>query len=664
MCGIAGIISLDGSPLPGLAGALAVLSRAIAHRGPDGEGAWTSPGLAAGLAHRRLAIIDLSDAAAQPMLAPGPAAITYNGEIYNYRELAAELAAHWSFRSASDTECILAAYDRYGQDCIMHLRGMFAFALWDERQQLLFCARDRFGIKPFYYAVVGNAFVFASEAKALLPFLADVETDPAALAEYLTFQYTIGDATLFRGIKQLMPGHALTVENGTVRIRRYWDVRYEIDFDHSAVYFERRLVELVDDTVRLHLRSDVPVGAYISGGIDSSLIAILAGKTAAWCGDGFHGRFTQFPGYDESAFATMAAEAADGRLHVIDITAEHFRDHIKDVIYHLDFPVAGPGAFPQFMVSALAARQVKVVLGGQGGDEIFGGYARYLLAYFEQCITAALDGTYKNGNFVVTIESIIPNLGLLREYKPLMKEFWRDGLFGSLDERYFRLIDRSTDMDREVDWTALDRPRVYQSFQTIFNNQSNVRKEAYFDKMTHFDFKCLLPALLQVEDRMSMAHGLESRVPFLDHPLIEFLATVPADIKFAAGSMKDLLKRAYCDVLPPAIHLRRDKMGFPVPLAEWFSGDLRELIEDTFRSRNARERPFFDADAVLANFERTGKFSRKIWGLLSLELWQQIFHDRAHELRKAPMSFQGGMSDEMMSRSRHFIDGRERSVGP
>lgn len=640
MCGIAGIVSLDGSPIPRLERAVEVLGRIIAHRGPDGHGSWLCGEQRAGLAHRRLAIIDLSDAARQPMAAPGPTVITYNGEIYNYRELAETMAPGWRFRSASDTECILAAYARHGDRCLDQLRGMFAFALWDGRRRRLFCARDRFGIKPFYYAVVGNLFVFASEAKALLPFLPAIETDPAALAEYLTFQYTIGEATLFRGIRQLLPGHALAVENGRVRVWRYWDVHYAIDYDHSPRYFASRLVELLDESVRLHMRSDVPVGAYVSGGIDSSLIAILAAKSGAGTGAGtgigdcFHGRFTEFPGYDESEYAEAAIDRAGGRLHVADITAADFRDHIEDVLYHLDFPVAGPGSFPQFMVSQLAARHLKVVLGGQGGDEIFGGYARYLLAYFEQCIKAALDGTYKNGNFVVTIESIVPNLGLLREYKPLMREFWRDGLFEDLDARYFRLVDRSTDMKAEVDWRALDQKQVFESFSAIFNNQQNVHKEAYLDKMTHFDFKCLLPALLQVEDRMSMAHGLESRVPLLDHPLIEFLATVPADVKFAGGRMKHLLKTAYAGDLPPAIADRRDKMGFPVPLKEWFSGELRDLVHDTFGSRSAHERPFLNADAVLANLAGAGRFSRKVWGLLSLELWHRIFHDRAEGYRR------------------------------
>jgi asparagine synthase (glutamine-hydrolysing) len=259
MCGIAGIVSIDGTPLRDVDASLAVLDRLIAHRGPDGRGSWVSPSRNAGLAHRRLAIIDLSDTGRQPMLAPGPTAITYNGEIYNYLELRQSVSPGWSFRSSSDTECILAAYDRHSTNCVDHLRGMFSFALWDEGKQRLFCARDRFGIKPLYYTEVGNLFVFASEAKALLPFVPDIAIATAPLAEYLTFQYTIGEDTLFRGVKQLLPGHALTVQNGVVRVWRYWDVRYEIDFDHSPAYFERRLVELLDDSIRKHCAATCPL---------------------------------------------------------------------------------------------------------------------------------------------------------------------------------------------------------------------------------------------------------------------------------------------------------------------------------------------------------------------------------------------------------------------
>jgi len=633
MCGIAGIISVALSPVQRLAPSLKAMSRLIAHRGPDGVGEWQRPNQGVGLVHRRLSIIDLSEAASQPMHGENAAVIVFNGEIYNYKELRKTLAGSWSFKSDSDTECILAAYEKYGDACVDHLRGMFAFAIWDERRQRLFCARDRFGIKPFYYCVVEGVCYFASEAKALLPFLPEISTNRSALSEYLTFQYTIGEKTLFEGIHQLLPGHALAVEAGKMKVWRYWDVRYEVDFDHSPSYFSRHLRELMDDSLALHLRSDVPVGSYVSGGIDSSLLHILANRGGASHPLAFHGRFIEFAGYDESQYARVAVERTAGQLHIADITAMDFRRHIEDVIYHLDFPVAGPGSFPQYMVSKLASEHLKVVLGGQGGDEIFGGYARYVVAYFEQCIKAAVDGSYHNGNYVVTIESIVPNLGLLREYKPMMKEFWREGLFDPMDQRYFRLVDRSSDMKDEVDWAALDRRQVFEDFATIFNNPANVRKEAYFDKMTHFDFKCLLPALLQVEDRMSMAHGLESRVPLLDHPLVEFAATIPADVKFRSGSMKQMIKAEFGQDLPPEILNRRDKMGFPVPLKEWFDGELKGFVQDTFQGMAEKHRPYINAQSVLANLGGEARFSRKIWGLLSLELWHQAFHDKAAEFK-------------------------------
>ncbi|WP_419797113.1 MAG: asparagine synthase (glutamine-hydrolyzing) [Terasakiella sp.] len=634
VCGIAGAINLNNEPIQGLNRRLDVMSKLIHHRGPDGKGSWLNETQSVGLAHRRLSIIDLTNHGAQPMLAQNGTALTFNGEIYNYRELQTKLSKNWTFTSHSDTESILAAYDKFGIDSVNQLRGMFSFALWDEKENRLFCARDRFGIKPFYYAEVDGTLYFASEIKALIPFLPEVKTNADAFSEYLTFQYTISEQTLFEGVKQLMPGHALVVENGVVRTWRYWDVYYEIDYEHSPTYFNNRLRELISDSIDVHLRADVPIGSYLSGGIDSSLISLLAKDFNPANNLAFHGKFTEFPGYDESHFAQDVADKCDNTLYQIDITADDFRDNVENVIYHLDVPIAGPGAFPQYMVSKLASEHVKVVLGGQGGDEIFGGYARYVVAYFEQCIKAAIDGTYKNGNFVVTPESIIPNLGVLREYKPLIKEFFREGLFDNIDERYFRLVNRSNDMVDEVEWENLNIAKVFESFQSIFNNTRNVRKEAYFDSMTHFDFKCLLPALLHVEDRMSMAHGLESRVPFLDHPLIEFAASVPADVKFEKGNMKHMLKQTYKDVLPTSLLERRDKMGFPVPLREWFAGDLHDMVQDIFRSHKATNRDFINYDAVLKNFDNVGQFSRKTWGLFSLELWYQQFHDKADSYRK------------------------------
>ncbi len=606
----------------------------IAHRGPDGSGHWATEENHVGLAHRRLAIIDLSDNAAQPMVRGDDLAIAFNGEIYNYRELQSE-ARDFGFRlgTESDTETILYSYERYGIAAPTHLRGMFAYAIYDGRAGRVVLARDRFGIKPLYYTIQDGNLYFASEAKALLPFLPTIKTDPDALAEYLTFQYSISDRTLFSGIQQLLPAHQMVISGDSITIERYWDVEYEIDYEHNQAHFLSEARRLLDESVAIHLRSDVEVGAYVSGGVDSSLIAALASERATSPTKAFHGRFLEYPGYDESSFAEAAVAGISGNLFVRDIAASDFRENIRKVIYHLDFPVAGPGSFPQYMVSELAAQHLKVVLGGQGGDEIFGGYARYLVAYFEQCIKAAIDGTYRDGNFVVTIESIIPNLGLLREYKPLLQEFWKDGLFGPLDQRFLRLIDRSTDMKDEIHWSELDISGVYGRFHEIFNSRANVAKEAYFDSMTHFEFKTLLPALLQVEDRMSMAHGLESRVPILDHPLIEFAASVPADIKFPGGQLKHLLKSAFSKEIPPAILHRRDKMGFPVPLKEWFNNELSDFVHEIFANMKSARRDFVDADAVLANFAESGRFSRKTWALLSLELWQQEFHDKAAEYR-------------------------------
>jgi asparagine synthase (glutamine-hydrolysing) len=632
MCGIGGAVSLSLAPLRNAQGTVELMNDLLGHRGPDGEATWVHDHEVAAFAHRRLAIIDL-ESGDQPMTDGAGNWVTHNGEIYNYIELRGLLGKD-RFHTSSDTEVILRAYHQWGEACLDRLRGMFSFALWDEETQTLFCARDRFGIKPLYYTVVNGLLYFASEPKALLPFLPQVETDLDGLADYLAFQFPLAGKTLFRGVQELLPGHFLRVRNGTVETQRYWEVYFEPDFDHTADFYERRVQELLADSISFHLRADVPIGSYLSGGLDSSIVASLASTTHGPGMLGFTGRFAM-PGYDESRYARSVAEDRGFDLHEIEIGPEDFVDRIGEVVYHLDYPVAGPGSFPQFMVSELAARHRKVVLGGQGGDEIFGGYVRYLIAYFEQCIKGAIEGTMHSGNFVVTYESIIPNLQTLREYKPLLREFWRDGLFEDLDARYFRLINRAPDLGDEIEWTLLGEYSPFETFKEVFHGP-NVRKESYFDSMTHFDFKTLLPALLQVEDRVSMAHGLESRVPLLDHPLVELAATMPADVKFKDGHLKHVLKTAFAQVLPDAVRARRDKMGFPVPLQEWIGrdGPVREFVTDTLSSGAARSRELVDNEKVLQKLDQEPRFGRKVWGLLSLELWQRAFHDRAESFRK------------------------------
>jgi asparagine synthase (glutamine-hydrolysing) len=660
MCGICGAVNLRGEPIPDLERRLEVMNDLIAHRGPDDDDIWTHERGHVGFGHRRLAIIDPTPAGHQPMRDEAGRWITYNGEVYNYPELRLELGGR--FRTGCDTEVVMRAHERWGAESLHHLRGMFAYALWDEPEQELLCARDRFGIKPFYYAQVGDVLYFASEAKALLPFLPSIQTDLDGLKDYLAFQFCLAGKTLFEGVRELLPGHRLRIRNGTAVPERYWEVYYDLDFEHTAKYFEERTEELLAESVKLHLRSDVPVASYLSGGLDSSSVASLASRDTHGM-KAFTGRFPEDERYDESRYAQALADERGLDLTVLDIGAGDFLSSIERVIYHLDHPVAGPGSFPQFMVSQAAARDAKVILGGQGGDEIFGGYTRYLIAYFEQCIKAAIDGTMHSGNFVVTYESIIPNLVALRNYKPLMKEFWSEGLFEDLDARYFRLINRAPHLSGEVDFDALGTYDPFTTFQSIFNGR-NVGHQSYFDKMTHFDFKTLLPALLQVEDRVSMAHGLESRVPLLDHELVELAATMPADVKFKDGTMKHVFKRATRPLVPDVIADRKDKMGFPVPLHEWFAGPAREFITDVFSSQAALGREHFDNRKVLAGLERENRFGRQTWGLLSLELWQRLFHDREHEFKNL-LTTKGTTSEGPdHGRSRfHRLSPRRSAVG-
>lgn len=629
MCGIAGFLCANGYTLENSNDVLNRMNDIQRHRGPDGNGSWHDVATGVGLAHTRLSIIDLSTGH-QPMIAASGNVITYNGEIYNYVELRKELGEH-TFRTTSDTEVILRAYEKWGDKCVERLRGMFAFALWDAKKQELFVARDRFGIKPFYYLATKDVIFFASEAKALLPFLRRIDTSLDALHDYFCFQFCLGVKTLFVDINQIAPACCGYINRHLeLKLRKYWEVHYDLDWDHSEEYFVERVREQLVDSVDLHLRSDVEVGAYVSGGVDSSLVASVArGIRPHDRFLGFNGKFSLSSAFDESHYARVLATEKNLRLHEADISEDDFVENISKIIYHLDQPVAGPGSFPQFMVSRLVREHIKVVLGGQGGDEIFGGYTRYLIAYFEQCIKGAIDGTISNGHFVVTYESIIPNLRSLKNYQPLIQEFWAQGVFDSRDRRYFRLINRSNTFGNVVNWSIFNGNSSFDDFARIYWG-SNVGKESYFDSMTHFDFKTLLPALLHVEDRMSMAHGIESRVPFLDHSLVELLATVPSNIKFKDGELKRLLRIAFPTELPAEIQARKDKMGFPVPLQVWIKngGKVREFILDTFCSTKARQRFYlsegFDVEQLMAT---EGLFSRNIWAFLSLELWQQQFHD-------------------------------------
>lgn len=631
MCGIAGIISISGKPIKSLESKLTIMGQRIAHRGPDGYGIFTSQNLNCGFVHRRLAIIDLSETGAQPMRGQDNTCLVHNGEIYNYIELRKEIGNSWDFRGTSDTETIIAAHAKWGIDAVNKFRGMWAYALWDEKVQSIFISRDPFGIKPLYYAIVDGTLFFASEAKAILPFLKSIETDETAFADYVNFQFPMSEQTLFKGIKQLLPAHFLIIKNGEVLIKKYWEVDYRNKANKSSGEFNEELRALLNDSMKIHLRADVPVGAYVSGGVDSSLVAMLSADTSEHNRDFFHGKFTCRPGYDESSYAREVAKIAHGNLHEIDINANDMINNLNKVVYHLDYPVAGPGSFPQYMVSGLCSQHVKVVLGGQGGDEIFGGYTRYVIGYLEHALQAEIEQTASDQSTPIRLKDLIGNLPMLKQYKPMLQMFFKEGMFEQPANRYFRLSGRSSDLKNEIFLDELPMGDVFTRFEKSFN-APNIGENDVFDKMTRFDYNWLLPALLHVEDRMGMAHGLESRVPFLDKPIVEFAARLPMREKINNGETKQILKNAFSDIIPSSILNRKDKMGFPFPFKEWFEGEMHHFLLDTFNSSNSKTRPFINHDAVLQDLNNIGTFSRKIWGLLCLEIWYQTFHDQTHNI--------------------------------
>jgi asparagine synthase (glutamine-hydrolysing) len=628
MCGIAGVVEKDLTTKVNPA-TIATMINAIAHRGPDGDGTYFDGPV--GLGHKRLSIIDLGTGQ-QPMTNEDESLwIVFNGEIYNYVELRRELAPHHKFRTESDTEVILHLYEDLGERCLDQLNGMFAFAIWDRRQRRLFAARDRLGIKPFYWHAGPDRFSFASEPKALIASrLVDARPDPQGLEQYLAFQFCLGDRTLFKDIWRLEPGHYLTFRPGHdsgPSVVRYWDFNYRLDTHHTEEYYVERLQELLRDAVRLQLRSDVPVGAHLSGGIDSSTVVSLA---ADMHGSNFHtftGGFGDGAQYDETEFARAVAERSHTVHHEVFPTAMDFADSIPRLIYMMDEPAAGPGLFPQYFVSRLARQHVKVVLGGQGGDEIFGGYARYLVAYLEQCLKGVIYGAQEEGKYLVTWDSIMPNLPLLRQYQPMLQSFFKDGLFEDMDSRYFRLVSRLEDANSLIHsdyWNNGSRERMFDAFRQVFNNGAT---KSYFNRMTNFDLKTLLPALLQVEDRTSMSVSLESRVPLLDHRIADLVTHMPPTIRFKGGDTKRVFREAVRHLLPEKVFNRKDKMGFPVPLAEWSRGPLRDFLRDILLSDRARQRGVFRVNQVESLLEHERGFGRQVWGLLCLELWYRAFVD-------------------------------------
>lgn len=625
MCGIVGIInktqrSVDQSLLRNMA-------EKIAHRGPDDEGFYVSNNV--GLGHKRLSIIDLKSGH-QPMTS-ADLTIVFNGEIYNYIELRDTLKCKGHhFDTGSDTEVILKMYSEYGTDCLQYLNGMFAFVIHDVQQSKVFIARDHFGIKPLYYHHCEENFLFGSEIKALLSH-PNVRAEPnyKSLQEYLTFQFVMGQNTMFENIYKILPGHymMLDLNNYSAQQVPYWEPDFQVDKHHNELYFIEELRNLLEDTIKIQLRSDVPLGTYLSGGMDSSIVTLLASKFYPGKLKTFTGAFKESKDFDETDFAKDVSKVVNGQYHEIYPTQHDFTDSLHKLIYQLDEPVAGPGIFPQYMVSKLAKENVTVVLGGQGGDEIFGGYARYMIAYFEQAVKGAMFESTEEGEHIVSLDSIIPNLSYIHRYVPMMREFWEKGAFEPMDKRYFHLLDRSGSsleyFTRDFQQTY-NKEAVFKRFQKIFNHPNTL---SYYNKMTHFDMFGSLLGLLQVEDRVSMSVSLESRVPLLDRRIVDLVAKMPPAMKYKGAGMKYLLKKATTDILPESILNRKDKMGFPVPLHIWAKNGASDFIRDILLSKKSKERGIFDHTKIEDLILSERSFGRSLWGLISLELWFRTFID-------------------------------------
>jgi asparagine synthase (glutamine-hydrolysing) len=626
MCGFVGIYNKDRKSADSIL--LSKMASVIHYRGPDEEGLFIDGPL--GFYHKRLSIIDLATGR-QPMTFNN-CTIVYNGEIYNYIELREDLRKKGhQFETTSDTEVILHLYFEFGDDFVNVLNGMFSFIIYDKLRHRLLFARDHFGIKPLYWYQDDKKVIFGSEIKVILshPEI-NIEPDKKNLNEYLTFQFILGEGTMFRNIYKVLPGHYMTLDLSSGRFERvlYWEPNFKIDRYHTEEYFIATLGEILDQTITQQLRSDVPLGSYLSGGLDSSFVTIMSACKYGKQFKSFTGAFKEGPEFNELEYAREAARTANSQLYEVFPTEQEFIDYMPKLIWHLDEPVAGPGVFPQYSVSKLASEHVKVVLGGQGGDEIFGGYARYLVAYLEQALKGAIYQNNEEKEHIVSLSSILPNLPNLRSYTPMIKGFWESEVFEPMDKRYFRLINRMDSSEsfltREF-CSEYNNEEIFESFSKVFNHPDTL---SYFNKMTHFDMLASLPGLLQVEDRVSMAVSIESRVPLLDRRIVDLISRMPAGMKFKGGEMKYLLKRTIRDIMPQRIMNRKDKMGFPVPLHLWAKNKAKAFILDTLLSKNTRERSIINPKYVEKMISSERPFGRGLWGILCLELWFQQFIDR------------------------------------
>jgi asparagine synthase (glutamine-hydrolysing) len=630
MCGICGIYNFDRGRAVDRR-ALETMNRRIAHRGPDDEGFYVSGNV--GLAMRRLSIVDLQTGQ-QPITNEDETIwLVYNGEIYNHEELRAQLIARGHrFRSRSDTETIVHLYEEYGSGCVNRLRGMFAFALWDTRQQRLFVARDRLGIKPLYFQMCRDKFVFGSEIKAILAHPdVQAEFNLGVLSEYLAFGYLAGPRTFFREIQKLPPGHTLEIDAaGNSTLRQYWDLSPS---DEAAAKSESECAEtyreMLEGAVKSHLMSDVPLGMFLSGGLDSSAIAALMTKARQEPIETFSVGYEE-EDFSELGYARAVSKHIGSNHHEVRVNFRQFFDALPKLIWHEDEPLVWPSSVSLYFVAQLARERVKVVLTGEGSDETLAGYTRYAWTLWNAKIDRVYRGLIPNGmrHFVrqAIARSSLAGAGLRRK---LQHSFLgRDG--ASWESFYFDnfycAFSESAQEAILSEATADEAGAIYEDSLAFWRNSSG----DILWRLLYTDIKTYLVELLMKQDNMSMAASIESRVPFLDHRLVEYAVGIPRRFNVHGLSGKWILKSAVRDLLPAEIVYRK-KMGFPTPWRGWLEGTHLEDIEKLLTEPRSLGRGLFKPEAVKQLFvehrARLHDHGDRIWRLLNLELWHRVFID-------------------------------------
>lgn len=630
MCGICGIFLADREAQVGRE-RLAAMNDQIVHRGPDDGGLFVEDRV--GLAMRRLSIIDVKTGH-QPLSNEDENIwIVFNGEIYNHQDLRAGLeAAGHRYRTKSDTETIVHLYEQYGRDCVNHLRGMFAFAIWDRTKRKLFVARDRLGIKPLYYRYSNGLFLFGSEIKTILAYPGvRPEFNQAGLAEYLAFGYLTGEDTFYAGIKKLLPGHTIELDQaGNISIQPYWDLSVAADTDNKPrSHYVRGYRELLEQCVDSHLMSDVPLGVFLSGGLDSSVIAALTANSRQEPIQTFAVGYGE-EAFSELPFARQVAKHIGSEHHEVRLSRQEFFDSLPKLIWHEDEPIVWPSSISLYAVAKLAREHVTVVLTGEGSDETLAGYTRYAW-------------TVKNAGFDKLYRSVTPDV---------LRRAVRAAINGSgLPANLRRKLEHTFLVRDGASWPSFYFDNFYSAFSSreqdelLTESAKASARDAYASSMQHWehssgdllhrllytDIKTYLVELLMKQDQMSMAASIESRVPFLDHVLVEYTARIPAKYAIHGLAGKQVLKEAVEDLLPHDI-IYRKKMGFPTPWAYWLAGPQLNDLEKMLLSARTLQRGFFQPEAVKKMFAEHRAHRRdhgnRIWRLLNLETWLRVCIDR------------------------------------